>query len=79
MKRKLTPNRFCVGNAICLLDFVKQVFYMPFAETPNYDKLRFSLLSALLDEDQVPSKVMDWDEQQRASEIKKLVSIGSYD
>ena len=39
---------------------MKNIWVLGFEETPNYEKLRFDLLRALLDQDLVPKPLFDW-------------------
>ena len=82
MKNTLTPEKLVNGtSAEPMLQFIKYIFYMRFTEAPKYGKLRFMLVSILLDQNQVPDKIFDWSPQppihQQANKFK--VSDGSYD
>ena len=39
-----------------LLDFVEEIMGLSYAEDPNYNKLRFLLTKALLNEGEVPNR-----------------------
>ena len=52
--------------------------FLKFKETPNYKKLRFTLISAILDLNKVPSKEYDWNNYQD-DHTRFRVSNGSYD
>ena len=43
-----------------MLPFIQRVFDLEYAEKPDYDSLRFTLLKGLLDINQVPTRDYDW-------------------
>ena len=45
-----------------MISFIDEVFKIKFDEQPNYDKLKFNLVKILLDLNQTPNKVYDWNE-----------------
>ena len=52
LKNSLTPKNLCDNDySIRLLPFVQAVYDLEFEEEPNYEKLRFLLLSGLLERD----------------------------
>ena len=75
----MMPNTLCIRRASILLSFAKQIFFMKFSDTPNYAKLRFSLISIILDLDEVPSNTFDWSSLPRGSFDRVLASDESYD
>jgi casein kinase 1 len=50
IKQYMTPGKLCAIGAEKLVPFVKLAFSYSFTDEPHYGKLRFSLLSAILDE-----------------------------
>lgn len=61
IKNLLTPQLLCeTQEARLMLPFLEAVFAIPFAEEPNYDSLRFTLLKGLLEINQVPTLDYDW-------------------
>lgn len=69
LKNLYTPEKLCDSEETkILLPFIKNVFAIGFDEEPDYSKLNFCLLKALLDLDQVPSRQFDWIEQSPLSE-----------
>ena len=63
VKIQMTPEKLCGGkNCVTrkLLEFVNEVFSIGFADEPNYNKLKFLLTRALLDDGKVPNKDYDW-------------------
>jgi hypothetical protein len=56
LKNDLTPNQLCnLPESRLLLPFVEDVYSLKYDEEPDYSKLRFMLLKALLERDQVPT------------------------
>lgn len=49
------------------LKFINNIFNLEFEEKPNYEKLRFMLVSELLDLGESPSKKYDWNENMFSS------------
>jgi len=60
IKRAMTPEKLCTGDAKQLLPFAREIFNIEFTETPNYNKLKFMLVSLLLAHDMIPSLKFDW-------------------
>ena len=61
LKNTLAPEAICESEeGQRLLPFVKEIFALQFEERPNYDKLRFMLIKALLDINETPTKEYDW-------------------
>ena len=61
LKNALAPEAICESEeGQRLLPFVKEIFALQFEERPNYDKLRFMLIKALLDINETPTKEYDW-------------------
>ena len=46
-----------------MISFIDEIFKLRFDEKPNYDKLKFNLVKILLDLNQTPNKVYDWNEK----------------
>jgi len=65
MKNNLTPAQLCSESdeGKNFEPFVTDIFKLDFAETPNYDKLRFTLIKGLLNLNETPNKVYDWNEE----------------
>jgi len=62
-KNQLTPELLCTSpESQHFLNFIQNIFNLKFEETPNYDKLRFMLVTELLDIGESPSKKYDWNE-----------------
>lgn len=62
-KNQLTPELLCASpESKHFLRFINLIFSLKFEETPNYEKLRFMLVTELLDLGESPSKKYDWNE-----------------
>lgn len=60
----MTPELLCSSpESQHFLNFIQNIFQLKFEETPNYEKLRFMLVTELLDLGESPSKKYDWNEQ----------------
>jgi len=62
MKNLLTPELLCSESAEGkrLQPFFDDIFALEFESQPNYDKLRFTLVKGLLNLNETPNKVYDW-------------------
>lgn len=60
IKRQLTPEKVCQNQAHLLLSFVQEVFEIEYYEEPCYSKLKFMLVSVLLNQGISPDSVFDW-------------------
>ena len=61
MKQNTTPETLCnASDSSRLLAFVKEIFKLQFTETPDYQKLKFLLVKQLLDLNDTPNGVFDW-------------------
>ena len=57
----MTPKDLCQSvEAKTFLPFVEEIFSYKFEDTPNYNKLRFYLTKALLDNEMMPNNIFDW-------------------
>lgn len=60
LKQQCEPRHICNANSAFLLDFLTQVYAINYGETPNYAKLKFSLVKALLNMNQTPDNHFEW-------------------
>jgi len=62
MKNMLTPEMLCAESdeGRRLQPFLEEIFKLEFDQTPNYDKLRFTLVKGLLNLNETPNKEYDW-------------------
>ena len=61
LKNDYTPDLLCQSEETRRLHpFLTNIFSLGFEETPNYDKLRFMLLKIMLELNQTPNNVYDW-------------------
>lgn len=48
IKKNLGLQTICKNKAVCLMPFVMEIFKLKFEEEPDYMKLKFKLMMALL-------------------------------
>ena len=61
MKQHATPETLCnTSDSSRLKEFVSEIFKLQFKETPDYQKLKFLLVKQLLDLNDTPNGVFDW-------------------
>lgn len=60
IKNRITADELCYDRAKLILPFVTDIFGLGYYERPNYSKLKFMLVRALLCENQAPSVLFDW-------------------
>lgn len=59
----MNPELLCESpEAKILRPFIDEIFNLSFNETPDYDKLKFSLVKGILDLNETPSKEFDWNQ-----------------
>tara|TARA_B110000305_G_C19177024_1_gene510127 strand:+ start:104 stop:379 length:276 start_codon:yes stop_codon:yes gene_type:complete len=64
MKKKATPETLCnTSDSSQLKAFVTEIFKLQFADTPDYQKLKFMLVKSLLELNDTPNGVFDWNLQ----------------
>jgi hypothetical protein len=54
------PTKLCVGPALCILNFVEDIFDLEFEEDPCYQKLKHHLCKVLLTYNLIPDNIFDW-------------------
>lgn len=59
-KNESTPESLCGDTSKIFLPFTRQIMSMGFYQEPNYNKLQFTLLKCLLDNDIILSQEYDW-------------------
>ena len=60
IKKNLQVKTICVNRAACLVPFVTEVMNLKFDEKPEYTKLKFKLMSALLARNQLMDNHYEW-------------------
>lgn len=70
-KREKGPKDLCLNESKGLLPFVKLAFSYVYSDQPDYSKLKFLLISALMDNDQHPSMSFDWSQDQFSTTIEE--------
>ena len=58
----------CSEEAQRLIPFIEDIFKIRFDQEPNYDKLKFHLIKILLDLNETPNKIYDWNKDQKIVE-----------
>lgn len=65
-----------------MIPFAEEIFSIEFKEKPNYSKLRFLLERNLLESNEVPNKVYDWNENvqriKKCNQVSRQISDESY-
>ena len=60
IKNRLTAEDLCFDRAKIILPFVTEIFELSFYDKPDYSRLKFMLVRAMLNENIAPSMVFDW-------------------
>ena len=64
MKEIATPETLCnTSDSSRLKTFVTEIFKLQFADTPDYQKLKFMLVKSLLELNDTPNEIFDWNLQ----------------
>jgi hypothetical protein len=67
VKLAMTPEKLCIDESVVLLPYCREVFSIAFKEEPNYSKLKYLLISVLLNKNIVPNLRFDWSKIQERS------------
>lgn len=81
MKNMLTPEMLCAESdeGKRLQPFLEDIFKLDYEQTPNYDKLRFTLVKGLLNLNETPNKEFDWNVEYLKSKKVEQASHNSED
>lgn len=60
IKKELSPETLCSGNATTLIPFVEEIFSYKFEEKPEYSRLKHLLKKVILKHDVCPDLMYDW-------------------
>ena len=72
-KNSLKPAQLTDSEeGIQLIPFMEEVFSYRFAQTPNYEKLRFMLMKVLLDNNEMVDNKLDWNQGYAVEEDYEL-------
>lgn len=63
----MEPAYLCVGRACNLLPYLKYAYELEFDEKPDYSKLRHIFVKILLERNQIPDNVFDWNLNENVS------------
>ena len=60
IKLSLTSGQLCKKRALPLLPLLDYVYSLDFEQEPNYGKMRHILVSILIEQNKVPTKMFEW-------------------
>ena len=60
LKINLNAKEICVENAFPLLNFAKTILSLKFTEDPNYGLMKHYLIVALMNKNEIPNNIYDW-------------------